>query len=71
MLPPELITSKISTLYNVCELARPDPTKSEKKMLLEKVEPKVEYVHEQLFFVELEQKDVRKLENVSFGHAQG
>jgi len=67
VLPSELITSKISTLYNVCEIARPDPTKSE-KVLVEKVEPKVKYVHEQLFFVELEGKDVRKLENVSFGN---
>lgn len=70
VLPPELITSKITTLYNVCELARPDPTKTKKKQV-EKVNPNIKYVHEKLFCVELEQKDIDKLESVSFGNVQG
>ena len=66
----ELITSKITTLYNVCELARPDPTKTEKKQV-EKVNPNIKYVHEKLFCVELEQKDIDKLKSVSYGNVQG
>ena len=72
MLPPELTTSKITTLYNTCELIRPDPTKEETKQKVhDKIQnPKINHIHAHLFCVELDDADVKKLERISYGNAQ-
>ena len=68
VLPPQLISSKISTLFNSCELIRPDLSLPDKNIL--KINPQIKYVHEELFYIELDEKELKLLETIKFRNAQ-
>merc|ERR1712226_1097796 len=61
VLAPELLTCRITTLYNICELVRPDSQYATAPKLLT-VNATIKHIHSRLFSVEMSDSDVKLLE---------